>query len=170
MAALPDQLLRACRWLEATALSAWVREDPSIFAFPTILTLHTIGMALVVGVGVALDLRVLGIARDVPIVEMRRFLPAMWTGLWLNIGSGVLLLIGYPTKALTNPLFYVKLSLIAGALATLRSIVRRAFRNDGGGSDPPGLRLAAATSVFCWTAAVAAGRLLAYTYTRLMAS
>ena len=49
---------------------------------------------------------------------MQRFLPVMWFGFWLNAISGVLLLIGYPTKALTNPVFYLKLLFIALAVTS----------------------------------------------------
>jgi len=158
-------------WLEATRFSTWIREDPSIFVFPAILAVHTIGMALVVGVGVALDLRILGVARGVPLIEMKRFFPAMWTGLWLNIASGVVLLIAYPTKALTNPVFYLKLLLIVVALRILKSVSRGVVRINEARSDsaPAGLRMMAAASLMCWAAAITAGRLLAYTHTRLMA-
>jgi hypothetical protein len=159
-------------WLEATRFSTWIREDPSIFAFPSILTAHAIGMALVVGVGVALNLRILGGARGVPLIEMKRFFPAMWTGLWLNVVSGILLLIAYPTKALTNPLFYLKLTLIAIALRILRSVRRQVFGVTVPHSDPMPARLKtmAALSLVCWAAAITSGRLLAYTYKRLMAA
>ena len=90
-------------WVESTALSQWVVGSPSMFAFPGILVLHAIGMGFAVGVSVAIDLRILGVASRVPLAEMRRFLPVLWAGFWLNAASGVLLLIGYPTKALTNP-------------------------------------------------------------------
>jgi hypothetical protein len=159
-------------WLEATRFSTWIREDPSIFVFPSVLAAHTIGMALVVGVGVALDLRILGVARGVPLIEMKRFFPAMWTGLWLNVVSGIVLLIAYPTKALTNPVFYLKLTLIAVALRILRSVRRRVFRVTEPHSDPipAGLKTMAVASLVCWAAAITSGRLLAYTYTRLMAA
>jgi len=158
-------------WLEATRFSAWVREDPSIFVFPAVLAAHTIGMALVVGVGAALDLRILGVAPHVPIVEMKRFFPAMWMGLWLNVASGLVLLVAYPTKALTNPVFYVKLTLIAVALRILKSVRRRMVLVAGAhpAPMPAHLRLLAVASLACWAGAITAGRLLAYTYTRLMA-
>src|SRR5262245_23898467 len=69
-------------------------------------------MGLAAGVNVAIAVRLLGFAPRVPTHEMRRFAPIMWIGFWLNAGSGVLLLLGYPTKALTNPVFYLKLTLI----------------------------------------------------------
>src|SRR5204863_6463198 len=114
-------------WLEATQFSIWMRESPSVFAFPAILSCHTVGMGLVAGINAALALRILGVAPAVPIREMKRFLPVMWFGFWLNAVSGVALLIAYPTKALTNPVFYLKLTLIALALALVKPISRRVF-------------------------------------------
>src|SRR5215469_8067520 len=46
------------------------------------------------------------------LMEFKRFFPVLWAGFWLNAVSGVVLLIGYPTKALTNPMFYLKLVFI----------------------------------------------------------
>ena len=59
-------------WLEGTALSQWVVGSDSIFAFPGILCLHAIGMGLAVGTSAALDLRILGVGRGIPLAEMRR--------------------------------------------------------------------------------------------------
>jgi hypothetical protein len=92
-------------------------------------------------------------------------------GFWVNAVSGVLLLIGYPTKALTNPVFYLKLLLIAAGMVLLVRIGRQAFDErpaaDTGSS--PSLRRLAIISLICWTGAITAGRLLAYTYHRLTA-
>lgn len=156
-------------WIETSAFSVWVRESLSIFAFPGILTAHTIGMGLVAGINALVDFRILGVAPKVPLIEMKRFFPVMWFGFWLNAVSGVALLIGYPTKALTNPLFYAKLAFIAIAVALLRSIQRRVF-----GELPPHPRFAtpderklAAWSIASWAAVIFAGRFLAYTYSKL---
>ena len=143
-------------WLELTAFSVWVRESPSIFAFPIILAVHTIGLGLLAGINAALNLRVLGVATQIPVVEFRRFLPVMWLGLWLNVASGIALLIAYPTKALTNPVFYLKLTLIAAALAILK-IVRRSVLVDGTSSaplKPTALKMFAVTSLVCWAGAI----------------
>jgi hypothetical protein len=114
-------------WLESTAFSTWMRESPSVFAFPAILSCHTVGMGLVAGINTALALRILGVASRVPVEEMKRFMPVMWFGFWLNAISGVALLIAYPTKALTNPVFYLKLALIALAMVLQSMISRRLF-------------------------------------------
>jgi hypothetical protein len=158
-------------WLESTTLSQWVVGSPSLFAFPGILALHAIGMGFAVGICLALDLRVLGVAPGVQIAQMRRFVPIVWVGFWINAISGVLLLIGYPTKALTNPVFYLKLLLIALGLVLFGRIGRRVFDDAAGDrhAESPAVRRLAIVSMVCWVGAITAGRFLAYTYTRLTA-
>lgn len=148
-------------WLESTAASEWVRGAPSlIFGFPGILSAHTVGMGLAAGINAAIALRILGVAPGVAIGEMRRFLPAMWFGFWLNFFSGIALLVGYPTKALTNPDFYLKLTLIAAGVWLVPRIRDRIE------TFPKALAIC---SLVCWSGAIIAGRLLAYTYRHLMA-
>jgi alkylation response protein AidB-like acyl-CoA dehydrogenase len=54
-------------WLESTALSTWVRESGSLWAYPMVLTAHTVGMSLLVGANAVIDLRLLGVAPRVPL-------------------------------------------------------------------------------------------------------
>ena len=154
-------------WLEATALSTWLRESPSLWAFPFVLILHTVGLAFFVGANVAWDVRVLGFSVGIPLDALRRYFLVMWAGFWVNAFSGVLLLLAYPTKALTNPLFYAKLALIGfGIVLAFR--IRREVDGLHAKADPPTLaRMLAAVSLACWVAVIFAGRLLAYTCTRL---
>jgi hypothetical protein len=154
-------------WIEATSFSAWLRESPSLWVFPFILILHTVGLAFFVGANIAWDVRVLGFSRGIPLDALRRYFLVMWAGFWTNAVSGVLLLIAYPTKALTNPLFYVKLALIGlGIVLALR--IRREVQGARIESDAPRVaRTLAAASLACWVAVIFAGRLLAYTCTRL---
>jgi hypothetical protein len=155
-------------WLEASGLSRWVREANTVLAFPLLVVLHALGLALLAGVATAINLRVLGVARGVPLVAMRGFLPAAWVGFAVNAVSGVMLLIGYPTKALTNPVFYAKLALLAAAIWLLLQIDRVVLSStESATADRSGRRLAA-LSLLTWMATVAAGRLLAYTHTRLL--
>src|ERR1044071_7405798 len=140
-------------WLENTALSEWVVGSPSILAFPGILALHAIGMGIAAGLAGVLDLRILGVARGVPLVEFRRFQPVLWGGFWLNAVSGVLLLVGYPTKALTNPVFYLKLLLIAIAMVLYVRIDRLIRSGDGAPLATRSLRRLAITSLVCWSGA-----------------
>ena len=157
-------------WLESTALSQWIVGSESMFAFPGILALHAIGMGFAVGICLALDLRILGVAPGVRIAEMRRFVPVVWAAFWLNAVSGVLLLIGYPTKALTNPVFYLKLLLIGVGLWLFKRIGRRVFDDAGDErAQSPLVQRLAIFSLVCWVGAITAGRFLAYTYHRLTA-
>ena len=156
-------------WVESWRLGIWLREEPTLWAFPFVLILHTVGLAFLVGANVAIDMRSLGGAVGVPLVSMRRYYRAMWAGFWVNAVSGVLLLIAYPTKALTNPLFYLKLLLIAIGLVIASAIRRYVFAGSvGAGATPPRrLKVLAAVSLAVWALSITAGRLLAYTCTRL---
>lgn len=152
------------RWLESSAFSIWMRESDSLFAFPGILAAHTIGLGLLAGLSGAFALRLLGVAKGIPPEAFRRFVPLMWIGLWMNLLTGIALLIGYPTKALTNPVFYLKLGLIAIGLVILRAI----FRRTGSAQATMGItKVLAAALLIAWIATITAGRLLAYTYTWL---
>jgi hypothetical protein len=153
-------------WIEHSALSGWVRGD-CVCAFPTIVTLHNIGMAFLAGGGIAIDLRIIGFAPGIPLKPMARFLPLMWLAFGVNAGTGLLLLIGYPTKALTNPLFYVKLSMVVIAFGLLFRIARYVLRASevDQKSFAAKSRNLAIVSLAAWIALIAAGRYLAYTYT-----
>ena len=155
--------------VEATPLSTWIRESTSVWAFPAILSLHTIGMGFAAGMNAAIDLRILGFAPSVPLLEMKKFLPVMWIGVWLSAVSGVLLLIAYPTKAFTNPVFYIKLSFLVLALLGIGSMSRSVFGDADIDLKPASRRnkTLAIASLVCWTGVITAGRLLAYTYSHL---
>jgi hypothetical protein len=158
-------------WLEATRVSVWVRESTSVMGFPAILSAHAIGMGLAVGVNATYALRLLGFAPGVPGLELKRFSPVMWFGFWLNAGSGLLLFLGYPTKALTNPVFYLKLILIAAAMWLFVRMCRRLFPTNPSGPGPARSdRALAAAALICWAGAITSGRFLAYTATRIMAT
>jgi hypothetical protein len=153
-------------WLETTALSTWVRESPSLMAFPFILIVHAWGMGFLAGANAAVDLRILGFAPRVPLSAMTKFYPVMWFGFVINLISGLLLLIGYPTKALTNLDFYLKLACIALGMVLMLWLRSNVVRKQPGATTG---KLAAALSLLMWATAVVSGRLLAYTCTWLMA-
>jgi hypothetical protein len=153
-------------FIENGALSTFIRETPTIFVFPAILTLHTIGMGVLAGGSIAIDLRILGFAPKMALAPIGRFFPVLWLALVVNAISGVLLLIAYPTKALTNPLFYGKLLLIVLAVLVLRRMKIRIFDHPKLDRMPieRGDKRLALISIAIWLAAITSGRLLAYTY------
>jgi hypothetical protein len=154
-------------YIEGSALSEWIRGSESIFAFPAIITLHTIGMGFLAGGSAAIDLRVLGFAPGIALKSMARFLPVLWLAFVVNAASGTLLLIAYPTKALTNPIFYIKLCLIALAVGLVYRIGRTVLRAPDAEQKAKArrARVLALASLAAWVALITAGRLLAYTHT-----
>jgi len=139
--------------IERSGLSTWIRESESAFAYYFVLVIHNIGLALLVGTCGVLGARLLGFVPELPLVPLRRFFTFIWIGFWLNVVSGVFLLIAYPTKALTNPLFYVKLVLVAIGVWTLRRIEREVEVR----------RSLALWMLGSWLGVLTAGRALAYT-------
>jgi hypothetical protein len=138
-----------------------MRESPSVWAFPTILTLHTVGLAILVGASWLLDLRLLGISRNTPLSAYRWVFPAIGFGLILNIVTGVFLFIKNASTWGTAVPFGIKMLLVVVSvllLLPIRNYVNRTDAGEVGGN----ARLLAIASILAWTGAVTAGRLLAY--------
>ena len=150
--------------LEQSGFSVWVRESRSLLAFPGILLLHTYGMALVVGIVFAIDLRILGFAPALPLAPIGKFLPTLWAAFWVNAVTGTILLVADATNKMANADFYVKMGFIALAVINQRMIENRVFRGQPIDKTVFSIRLKtlAVTSLVCWIGAITAGRLLAY--------
>jgi len=150
--------------IEHSGFSNWVRESGSQWSYPTILFLHTVGLAFLVGLNVAIDLRILGVARRLPVAPFERFYRIMWMGFWINAVSGIILLAADATTKLANPTFYVKMAFIAAAVVVMVRIRRTVFRDPQIDQQPiaPSGKLLAWASIICWTGAITAGRLMAY--------
>jgi hypothetical protein len=148
--------------IESSALSTWIRESDAMYAFPGILVVHTVGMALAAGSAGAIGLRLLGVAPQIPLVSLRELVRLAWIGLLLNIFSGILLVIAYPTKALTNPIFYLKLLAIGATVAVVRYLDQRVPATQPRKLIPAILLMLTALTIIT-------GRLLPYTYRHLMA-
>jgi len=149
--------------LDQSAFAQWLLGSNSIWAYPTVLTLHTFGMMVLVGAALMVDLRLLGFGRAIPLGSMGRLFGVMWGAFWLNLVTGTMLFIADATKRATQPLFLVKLALVALGIVTIVLIKRSMF---DGRQEPlvitgSAKRLAIA-SLLLWCAAVTAGRLLAY--------
>jgi Family of unknown function (DUF6644) len=155
--------------LERSGLSTWIRESESAFAYYFVLVIHNIGLALLVGACGVLGARLLGFVPELPVAPFRRYFRFVWAGFWLNVASGVFLLIAYPTKALTNPIFYIKLALIAVGVVVLRRIERRLPRDAAARDSPPAVeRSLALWMLGLWLGVLTAGRALAYTATYIL--
>ena len=161
--ALTDSSMGVLVWLESTPLAVWVHESPSVWAHPTVLTLHTMGMAVLVGASWMLDLRLLGISRNVPLSAFRWVFRAVTVGLIVNVATGVLLFAQSATTWGTSIPFLIKMCLVIASAATLLPLRSLVFRSDAEQREVSGsARLLAIASILAWSGAVTAGRLLAY--------
>jgi hypothetical protein len=150
-------------WLESTPLAVWVHESPSVWAQPTVLTLHTMGMGVLVGACWVLDLRLLGISRNIPLSAFRWVFRAVAVALIVNIVTGVLLFAQRATSLGTAIPFLIKMGLVIASVATLVPLRSLVFRSDADQCEVSGsARLLAIASILAWSGAITAGRLLAY--------
>jgi hypothetical protein len=149
--------------LHDSAFSTWIRESETVWAFPTVLTVHTLGMMLLVGCAWVMDLRLLGIGRTIPLGPLRPLFRIMWAAFWINLATGVLLFIADPERKATSLLFGFKMLLIIVNLPLLKRLERSVYGQDpeptvvGGGT-----RQLAAASAALWAGTIFAGRLLGY--------
>ena len=141
----------------------WVSSAPTLFAYPTILMLHTVGLAMIVGPAWVLDLRLLGYAARLPVETLRGAFRIMWVGFVINASTGLALFISEADDKGLKWIFWVKLASIAVALVVTSRLRRAVF---GGGVAPevatPRARNLAKASFVLWLVAITAGRLMAY--------
>ena len=152
--------------LQDSSFGVWVSTSPSLLAYPTILTLHTVGLAMVVGSNTVLNLRIFGIGRLVPFDALRPTFRVMALGLVVNVSTGLALFISEAAEKGTTVIFWIKLAVIAAALIVATLIRRRVFGATSSTATiseaSHGLRALAVLSCVLWTGAIFAGRLMAY--------
>jgi hypothetical protein len=146
--------------LESSSWSIWLKESPSIWGYPTLLFFHTLGLAFSAGPSVAVDLRILGFARRLPLPPLDAFFKVIWIAVAVNAASGAVLFASDATAKLANPAFIVKMTCVLIAIIVTVMIRRRVF-SDSLSIDGTS-RLLAAASIICWFGAITAGRLMAY--------
>lgn len=151
--------------LQASPLGQWV--ETSFYAHPMLLVFHALGMAAVVGVVLAFDLRVLGYARGIPLMAFERMLPLAWAGFGLNAISGLVIFSANAPKLVANWSFQTKMGLILlGGLSVWllwRRIRRQASANGDSLEATRADKVIAALSILFWIGALWAGRMIAYT-------
>jgi hypothetical protein len=134
-------------------------------AYPFMLTVHALGLALTVGVLVALDLRLLGLYRTIPLDALRQLLWVAWIGIGLNAVTGVSIFMTEATSYVTNVTFILKMVFVVLGILTLvdtQRVLRRHAIALETGHVPARGRSVALGSMFFWTMAIVTGRLIAY--------
>ena len=151
-------------FLENMEFSQWVKNAPTIWAFPTILIVHTLGMSMVAGVSAMISLVVLGFWPAVPIKPFERAFPVLWWGFGINAVSGTMMLVADATTKLTTVDFYIKMAFVFAGLYVLIRMRRQIFDDPQLDKAPVtgSAKMLAWASLACWFGAITAGRLLAY--------
>lgn len=151
-------------WLENTSVAIWVGE--SLWAYPFMLSLHVIGLAVVVGIFSMRDLRLLGLFKG---LQPAAFLPLSklaWGGFVVNAISGTFLFTSQAYSFVNSTPFLLKISSIALGMivaAVIQSRLRGSLASaDGDALIPGSTKLLAAVSLFFWMSAIVTGRLIAY--------
>ena len=152
-------------YLENLPLANWVRSSPSLFAYSTVLSAHGIGLAMVVGVNTIIALRLLGVAREIPLAGLRRLYGIVWIGFFINLGSGLLLFIAEAHTMVAMVAFWGKMLFVAIGMVVAELLKRLYFKDfasvQAGVVTRVGRNLAI-TSLACWYLALIFGRLTAY--------
>lgn len=151
--------------LEASALGQAMREWQ--WLYPAVEIAHVVGIALLFGSIVVLDLRLLGFSRGISVKRLAaHVLPWTAASFLLIVPSGLLLFIAHAGDLIANPVFAVKICLILAAGTNAAVFHAAAFRSvarwDTGAPPPLAARAAAALSLALWIAVISCGRLLAY--------
>ncbi len=151
-------------YLENMAFSQWVKDAPTVWAFPTILIVHTLGMSIVAGVSAILSLVLLGFWPAVPIKPFARAFPLLWWGFGINAVTGTMMLVADATTKLTTLDFYIKMAFVFLGLWVLIRMRRQVFDDPQLDKAPVSgnAKVLAWASLGCWFGAIVAGRLLAY--------
>lgn len=153
-------------WLEASPLSLAMRY--SLWLYPIVEIVHIIGFAVLVGAVALFDLRVLGVSRFLPVHALgRHLLPWALVSLVLIVPAGLMLFSAHPHEFLDNPVFQLKLALIAvagiNALLFHGGVYRTVDEWNMNMPAPVRARAHALVSLVLWGGVISCGRLLAYT-------
>lgn len=148
--------------LEESAFGVWV--STSLVGYPLMITLHAIGMAIMVGISVALDMRLLGWFPGIPYTAINRFLSIAWIGFTINLLSGTALFCMQATMYVKDGTFLLKMLFVLLGAVTAAFLQGSLNRNSAGwgAAAPGGIRLLAVASIVFWTAGMVTGRLIAY--------
>lgn len=152
--------------IEMSALAVAMRQW--LWLYPIVEIVHLTGIALLVGSIAILDLRLLGLARTLPVRQLAsHVLPWSAAAFLFIVPSGLLMFIAHAGEFIQSNVFVLKMCLILAAGTNAAALHAGAMRTaadwDVQRMPPPAARIAAGLSLALWVSVIACGRLLAYT-------
>ena len=159
----PSTALQA---LEASPVARWMRE--ALWAYPSVEAIHIMALGIVFGSILIVDLRLMGLSREVPASKLARHALPWTVGAFLvAMLTGLLMFSAHAEDFVDNRVFILKMGLILAAGVNAGVMHTGAFRTvaqwDTGVTPPSAVRVSAALSIVIWMCVIACGRLLAYT-------
>ena len=129
--------------------------------------MHIVGIALVMGSVLMIDLRILGLAwTDQTLGQTTgRFGPWLTGSLWLLLATGLLMVVGEPVRELVSFSFWLKMALVALGAAVAVSFQRAVRHHEQHWerrAAQPSIKLLAIVTFFVWIGVIFLGRLIAY--------
>jgi uncharacterized protein DUF6644 len=153
-------------WLASTPPSVFIQEH-NAWTIPAIQSVHIVGIALVMGSVLMIDLRILGLAWTDQTLRQTtsRFGPWLTGSLWLLLGTGLLMVVGEPVRELVTFSFWLKMALVAvGTVVAVafQRAVRREEHRWTGASHSGSIKTLAVVTFLVWICVIFLGRLIAY--------
>lgn len=157
-----DGLTPLMTWLENSGLHDWV--VGSAWIWPTLESFHFLGLCLLIGGLIFVDMRVLGFAGKAPLKEMHAFVPIVVIGFLINLITGTLFVFGDPFRYFPNIAFQLKMFLIFLAGLNVLYFETKVHPKIKAGETQVGFdgKLVAALSLIFWIIVVIAGRMIPY--------
>jgi hypothetical protein len=147
-------------WLEATQFADWVRMSTE--GYPSMIAAHAIGMAIMVGLSLVIDLRLLGWFAGIPVQALERFFRLAWIGFGINFLSGSALFSAQATSYIVDWVFLTKMALVLLGAVTAGILQPAVAKVAPGGEVSGGTKAVAAIAIVFWLVAIVMGRLTAY--------
>lgn len=154
-------------WMQASTLGVFVR-DSGVWTYAFLNLFHILGISTIFGSILILDLRLLGLARRLPLADLSRFtLPISKTGFAVAAATGVMMLSTNGTEYIGNPYLPIKFAAIGAGLVNIAVVSRLdAWRSLGTREltlrETRMLAIAGGTSLASWLTAVVCGRMIGY--------
>jgi len=154
-------------WLAATSPSVFIQEH-NAWAIPAIQSVHIVGIAMVMGSVLMIDLRILGLTWTDQTLRQttQRFGPWLTGSLWLLLVTGLLMVVGEPVRELVTFSFWAKMTLVAvGAFSAVifqRTLNRHERHWEETLVHRAAIKGLAIGTFFIWVAIIFLGRLIAY--------
>ena len=150
--------------VEGSAINSWV--IGSAWFWPIMEIIHFMGLSMLLGSLLVIDLRLAGFIRQVNIVATHKLLPFVFVGFGLNMVTGFLFLMGDPARYTANIGFWLKMFLVV--IAGLNALwfwfkINTVMKTWEPHADTPAIaKVIAWVSLGSWFGVLLLGRLIPY--------